>query len=50
VIRAYRYVAIEKEGAAPKYLTIYEMKIIVAHMVNISYMGTKLNKYFRAEL
>ncbi|MFH0897703.1 MAG: hypothetical protein V1850_06635 [Candidatus Bathyarchaeota archaeon] len=26
VIRAYRYVAIEKEGVAPKYITIYEME------------------------
>ena len=26
VIRVYRYVAIEREGEAPKYLTIYELK------------------------
>ena len=26
VIRAYRYVAIKKEGNVPKYLTIYEMR------------------------
>lgn len=26
VIRAYRYVAIEREGNVPKYLTIYEMR------------------------
>ena len=26
VIRAYRYVALEKKGVAPKYLTIYEME------------------------
>jgi len=26
VIRAYRYVAVEKEGTAPKYITVYEME------------------------
>jgi hypothetical protein len=27
VIRAYRYAAIEREGEAPKYMTLYEMEI-----------------------
>ncbi len=27
VIRAYRYVAIERNGEAPKYLTLYEMEV-----------------------
>ena len=26
VIRAYRYVAVERDGVAPKYLTVYELE------------------------